>query len=361
MAIMYPKDIADVKASFAEKKVYEALSKLSNSFVIFHSVQWVKRNLSKSFTWYENDFLLLHKKHGIIVLEVKGGRIYFQDGIFHQVNLDTGDDCALDEGNDPLSQAKKGIYHFRNLLERRIRGISQRLSIEPAVWLPAVDTSLCKDFPILYEEARPAILDCNSLLSPANAINNILNFYHSDNRTDISDEEFEQIRDAIAPDFDLIPSPSIIKSELDSLFLKLTNEQSGLLDYLVEQRTATIQGAAGTGKTLVALEAARRFSSDGKRVLFLCFNRLLFEHLKLDCPIENVDFYNINSFVGKYTSCNIIDIKIRVDELLLMILIMMQLSLMKHKILKARKYSFYLMFARLKISRFIHFMIKISY
>ena len=117
----------------------------------------------------------------------------------------------------------------------------------------------------------------------------------------MTDEEFLKIIEILAPEFDLIPSPSIIKNELEYSFLRLTNEQSGLLDYISEQRVATIQGAAGTGKTLIALEAAKRFSFKGDKVLFLCFNKLLYEHLKFDCPIKNVDFFNIHSFIKDIT------------------------------------------------------------
>ncbi len=35
------------------------------------------------------------------------------------------------------------------------------------------------------------------------------------------------------------------------------------------------EGPAGTGKTLLAIEGARRGLADGKRTLLLCFNRLL--------------------------------------------------------------------------------------
>lgn len=116
---MYPRAIEKINAPYSEEEVYRALEKLNDTYLVFHSVQWLKRVLDKSFTWYENDFLILSKKYGILILEVKGGRIYFQDGIFHQVNLDTGEDKELDEGNDPLSQAKRGIYHFRKILEKR--------------------------------------------------------------------------------------------------------------------------------------------------------------------------------------------------------------------------------------------------
>lgn len=315
MARMYPKEIERMNAPFSEVEVYKALAKLNDNFIVFHSVQRLKRTLDKSFTWYENDFLILSKKYGILILEVKGGRIYFIDGEFHQVNLNTGEDLILDEGNDPLSQAKRGIYHFRKLLERKIKGISSRISIQPCIWLPATEVSKVTNLPLLYEESRNAILDFDSLKQPVKALSNVFNYYGSEEHTNLSDEEFGIIRDTIAPDFDLIPSPSIIKGELDNLFLKLTREQAGLLDYLQEQRTATIQGAAGTGKTLIALEASKRFSQEGKKVLFLCFNKYLYEHLKFDCPIEGVDFFNIHTFVGKFTNLDISVPKIRAEEL----------------------------------------------
>ena len=121
--------------------------------------------------------------------------------------------------------------------------------------------------------------------------------YHSKQVMNITDSEFDEIQNVLAPDFQLVPSPSMIKGELDHAFLKLTTEQSGLLDYIQEQNQATIQGVAGTGKTLIALEAAKRFADEDRKVLFLCFNKFLFRHLKKDIPYKNVTYFNINSYV----------------------------------------------------------------
>jgi superfamily I DNA and RNA helicase len=41
-----------------------------------------------------------------------------------------------------------------------------------------------------------------------------------------------------------------------------------------------VRGGAGTGKTVLALEAARRFAEDGKDVLLVCFNKPLGEYLR---------------------------------------------------------------------------------
>ena len=56
MAIMYPKIREKLEGAYAEQKVYDALSGLPNDFIIFHSVNWVRKNVSHEFTWYENDF-----------------------------------------------------------------------------------------------------------------------------------------------------------------------------------------------------------------------------------------------------------------------------------------------------------------
>src|SRR5208282_5868823 len=39
-------------------------------------------------------------------------------------------------------------------------------------------------------------------------------------------------------------------------------------------------GGAGTGKTVLALEAARRLATPGRRVLFVCFNKALAAHVR---------------------------------------------------------------------------------
>lgn len=77
--------------------------------------------------------------------------------------------------------------------------------------------------------------------------------------------------------------------------MKLTQEQTGLLDYISEQRFATIQGVAGTGKTLIAKEAAKNFGEEGRKVLFLCFNKFLYVDLKKKYCNLNLIIFNRNN------------------------------------------------------------------
>ncbi|MBT4140258.1 MAG: ATP-binding domain-containing protein [Candidatus Latescibacteria bacterium] len=61
--------------------------------------------------------------------------------------------------------------------------------------------------------------------------------------------------------------------------VRLTEEQYRCLDQLEYNPRCLIEGSAGTGKTLLAIEFARREASRNKKVLLVCFNKLLGEWL----------------------------------------------------------------------------------
>lgn len=312
-AQMFPirEDLSDLP--YAEYVVYDALSNLNDKFYVFHSVRWFKKTKKWATTWKENDFLILNRNLGGLVLEVKGGDIQYTGTVFKQINNKTGEINDLDpkKKKDPLSQAIDGVYHYRNLLEKLHRAtdtklaLDDRFPIEAAVWFSCIEIGeKMKSFPLAYREAERAVLDIKSFEKGPQAIYDILDFYGSHDKVDITDEEFNEILDMIASDFELITAPAVKKNQLDKAFIKLTTEQTGLLDYISEQKKATIQGVAGTGKTLIAKEAARRFGMEDRKVLFLCFNKFLYVYLKHQYPYKNVTYYNIHSFISEYGNCN---------------------------------------------------------
>lgn len=302
---MYPCIREKVNAPTAEQLVYDELKKLPNDYIIFHSVQWVRKNLNRNFTWYENDYLIFHKDYGILLLEVKGGHCYFKDSLMYQQNTVTKKVKILDEGNDPLSQAQRGIQHFRKIIENTALKHEGSICIEPLIWFPSCIFDQSQNLPPNYHDVSFAILDSNAFSSQSgvpleHCLKAIYDSYGSRRKTMLSEQQVEWIKNLIAPDFDLIPSPSIVKTEIDNAFIRLTSEQAVLLDYIGEQWYAAIQGAAGTGKTMIAQMAAERFGKMGRKVLFLCYNSFLFRYLKSEHQKENVDYYNVDTFVAEF-------------------------------------------------------------
>ena len=87
--------------------------------------------------------------------------------------------------------------------------------------------------------------------------------------------DVKSIRTYLRPNFHRVISKAVSLGRSDSRLLSLTEEQYDRLDELEANPRCLFEGAAGTGKTLLALEFARRAEAGGARVLFVCFNRLL--------------------------------------------------------------------------------------
>jgi len=116
------------------------------------------------------------------------------------------------------------------------------------------------------------------------------------------DEANSLLNNILCPSFNILPSKTLELDYKRERFNALIKEQCNLLDYLEEQRSAVINGAAGTGKTMIAIEKARRHSSNGESVLFLCFNSKLKDFLEVNYRYPNVEYYTIDGFACKL--CN---------------------------------------------------------
>jgi hypothetical protein len=114
--------------------------------------------------------------------------------------------------------------------------------------------------------------------NPQGAIESVFDFYSMEEKN-YPAENANIMLNILAPRFGVVCTRKDLRDAHEHRFLRLTQQQFYLLDYLEEQQIAAIQGGAGTGKTLLAEEKARRLSETGK-VLFLCYNSLLMNKLR---------------------------------------------------------------------------------
>lgn len=68
----------------------------------------------------------------------------------------------------------------------------------------------------------------------------------------------------------------------------LDNEQLVIASQIKQQKYVHVRGAAGTGKTIIALAVAKDFAKDGKRVLYVCYNRALSAQCQQDIQEPNI-------------------------------------------------------------------------
>jgi len=86
MAILYPKHVPDTSPA-SEISVFRSLTRLNDHWRVFHSVVWQSARRGRQADG-EADFVLLHPRYGLLVLEVKGGRVDIVDGSWYYDRYD---------------------------------------------------------------------------------------------------------------------------------------------------------------------------------------------------------------------------------------------------------------------------------
>ena len=99
--------------------------------------------------------------------------------------------------------------------------------------------------------------------------------WYQPERGEPTPEQCEALVHILRPDFEFFESPKSRHLRLEEEVRHYTEEQFEALDAIDLNPRIVFDGPAGTGKTLLAIEAARRAVSRGRRVLLVCFNRPL--------------------------------------------------------------------------------------
>lgn len=291
MAKMIPQDFSstDFHCSYGEVQVYNALKNLPDDFTVFHSIHWNRKTEFGTVQWGECDFTVLHPKRGIVVIEVKSGGIRHVNGKWTQTNSISGEVHLM---KDPMVQAERSKFEFIELLDNGDDRYN-KYWVEAAVWFPSVEERITSgELPPSYKPGN--VLTKRDLLAPMRSISRVYDLYNMRVRPWFKPEDTANAIRILSPAYNAILSIAGKIEIQEFYFYRMTKEQGFLLDYLDDQREAVIQGGAGTGKTVIALEKAQRLSVTGK-TLFLCFNRYLLDYIRetKSASMPDVDFYNL--------------------------------------------------------------------
>ena len=279
MAKMIPARIDDSVLSSAEKRVFDLLDTDpdTSGWTVLHSLGLSRRRVGP---YGEIDFVVVVPGEGIICLEVKGGRVSCENGVWR--TTDRHENVAI-LTKSPFMQAREAMFALRkSIIDNFGRGSDEaRCPIGCAVVFPDVPSP-----PPTPEFERSEVIDANDLRGPISiSIKRLIErrlreFQPRGGGGFPSPSQCRAIQAYLRPDFDLVIAKSVSLGRTEAKLVSLTEEQYDRLDELEENPRCLFEGAAGTGKTLLALEYARRADRSGSRVLFVCFNRLLGNWLK---------------------------------------------------------------------------------
>jgi hypothetical protein len=117
----------------------------------------------------------------------------------------------------------------------------------------------------------------------------------------LSRDEVNVIASALRPDVSAPLDAYTNLKLMDGLMAEATRQQEAVLRGALSNPRLLVQGMAGTGKTLLAVNVAEKLSSAGKKVLLLCFNDNLRIHLRRTVPI-GVDVSTVHKVLAEGTS-----------------------------------------------------------
>lgn len=311
MAKFYPTIINSFHSSEGECLVYEALSKLNNEYVVFHSYRWLGE-INQRRSEGEADFVVLHPQKGILSIEVKAGSIAYYNGNWIQTNRHTKESKII----DPVGQATESQYRIQNYLRRHFNG--QIPVVGRAVWFPSV--SIHDKITLPLEVNRDIIFDVGSLDNPAKDLDKAFSYWKLNlgvRGTELCIHDFKNVIKLLMPSFKIVESVASTAFESKRSYIQMTRQQASILNFLQEQPTAVIHGPAGTGKTMLAIEKANMLASKGEKVLYLCFNEFLVSYLKEHYKDTGIIFHNIRSLAEElmpHVECSISEIIPRFTE-----------------------------------------------
>lgn len=253
---LFPREGIRYKVPESERRVFSALNgSLPAGWYAWHSMKLCAEEQD----YAEADFVIASPAQGILILEVKGGSIRKENGVWFQ-----NERVML---RSPLDQA----HRFRKILQNRFSELRMPCpSIGLAICFPdtPVDSGLTQDDlvgKVIGSESTPfldrILPDLFERIVP--------------DRRDTQKGWIAALHQMWCESW--IPDRKLTrrKAEDDEVRLKLDQEQMKILDLAGENNRVIIQGMPGTGKSILAMELARREAAKGRRVLILCFTESL--------------------------------------------------------------------------------------
>ncbi len=270
MATMLPPTLSDDVKSGAERRVFELLRSDPDTrdWIVLHSLG-LSRHAHKRYG--ELDFVVLVPGGAVVCLEVKGGRVGCENGVWHTVNR-YDETARLNQS--PFDQAREGMFALAKIIADKApegRHLAN-VAFGYGVLFPNIE------WPHQGAEYETYQVYSRSFVGPISAYIKGIAARTPDigaGRRRPTRDDIKQLTAFLRPDFEAPICPIGQIETAESQLLRLLAEQYEVLDALAGNPRVLLEGAAGTGKTLLALEAARRAAARGERVLLLCFNRLL--------------------------------------------------------------------------------------
>lgn len=299
MARMIPPVLDPDTKSDGEKEIFQRLQgdPATEGWIVLHSL-----NVAHHLTQIEGeiDFVVIIPNMGVLCVEVKAHRhIRCIDGqwLFGKYE---------EPSKSPFKQVSSAMHSIKADITKRGLGLERvpfwscvilpyvELSVESREWHPwqLIDARAFRARPI-STLLRHVMEDARRYLETSKGAS----WFHP-SAADPTPIQCSAIAQILRPIFEVFESPRARRQQDEAIMFQLTQEQFDALDAMEDNARVVFTGPAGTGKSLLAIEATQRAYDRGQRVLLTCYNELLGRWLSDQvAPLTNVVAGTIHSYM----------------------------------------------------------------
>ncbi|HIK62655.1 MAG TPA: DUF2075 domain-containing protein [Flavobacteriales bacterium] len=273
--------------STAELRTFEKLKQSfvsDNKYLAFHSLNLHKHPKNRA---GEADFVILCE-FGLFVLEVKGGGISCDNGVWHS----TGNK-GKNETRNPFVQAEDAMHGILSEIDELHEFDKRDIPWGFGVVFPDGEwREKGSEWDLL------TICDSRKFRNFESWLGKFFEYWHNKSANKykkLTTEKIKQLGQYLRPKFEVLELLSVRLSNLQDTVASLTQDQYEWLDSVDGNKRVLCAGGAGTGKTFLAVELAKRMARKNKNVLLVCKSEWLKQYLDVKIKNEFVIVSTIDS------------------------------------------------------------------
>ena len=228
-----------------------------NGWFAMHSLN-LPRHEYKRFG--EIDFVICGPD-GLFVLEIKGGGVSCHDGIWETTNR-YGETERLRES--PFKQAEGALHGLREKLPAALSNI---FVVGYGAVIPDVER-----LPDSAEWDRAVLADGRDFRQFEKWLERFIRYWRTKDTRKLvaSPEQLNVLQQHLRPDFEAVVPLHVSAHDVETRIARLTEDQLRLIDVVEANPRVICSGGAGTGKTMLALELAKRWGASGMKTALAC-------------------------------------------------------------------------------------------
>ena len=274
-----------------ERLVFQWFSDDNIPGVAFYSL--LQKNRTRKLIG-EVDFLYISER-GFLCIEVKGGQVLREGGKWF----------SIDKGGKKHDIANPFVQAIeaQNALKRHIEDTYGKNSKQAKYLFGyAVIFPECRFTGKGNDLVTEVVYDTKYKLDEFPAyISKVYDYWENEEyekhgviKQKLAAADIKQAKDLLCGDFYAIPSMSLEIQTAEKQMHELTEEQFRVLEAMNYNSRFIILGAAGTGKSVLALQLARKYAAKNEKVLYLCYNANMAKYA--NTSLENHSNIKVSTF-----------------------------------------------------------------